>query len=446
MLPGRPRTIASVLGVLTIGLVIGGCRNAPSTTTPETPARDTGSGRTSLDATLEASAPERSRVMSEGFESMNLPAAVMGWVTRDGRTGFESFGKIDPDDPRPVGPDSLFDIASMTKAITTVAALQMVERGLVGLDEPLEPLMPELKDIEILEEDGTRRPAVRPLTLRDLLRHTSGFAYSFTSPQIVAELEFDPETGWPIDEIMEEGEYDWGFGIRPRRVFESGEGWIYGRGVGMAGKLVERLSGQDLDTYLRANVFDPLGMDRSGFNPESTLLADRVRMHVRDPSSGAPIPAAPFRADRLESFYGGGYLYSTPRDYTTFLGCLLGGGVRNGVRILEQSLVDEMMIDQLPEGIRVLGVPASAIDPNRRSFMNQDGDGFGFGGAIETDGSDGLRPDGVSYWSGAHNTYYTIDPERGIAIVFFSQMQPFDDVDSYPLYRLWEDEIYRALP
>ncbi|MCP4833442.1 MAG: beta-lactamase family protein [Phycisphaera sp.] len=384
--------------------------------------------------------------MSTAFDTTTLPAAVMGWVTADGSTGFASFGAIDPDDPRPVGPDSLFDIASMTKAITTVAALQMVERGLVDLDEPLERLMPELSEIEIIQEDGTRRPARRPLTLRNLLRHTGGFAYAFNSPLVAAELEFDPETGWPIHETVVDGEYDWGFEVRPRRVFESGDRWLYGRGIGMAGKLVERLSGQDLDTYFEANIFGPLGMDRSGFNPDSALLAERVRMHVRDPETGTPVPAVPFRADRLESFYGGGYLYSTPRDYTTFLGCLLNGGERNGVRILERALVDEMMIDQLPEGIRISGLPASEIDPARRSFMDQDGDGFSFGWAIETNGSDGLRPEGVGYWSGAHNTYYTLDRENGVAIVFFSQMQPFDDIDSYPLYRLWEDEIYRVLP
>ena len=104
-----------------------------------------------------------------------------------------------------------------------------------------------------------------------------------------------------------------------------------------------------------------------------------------------------------------------------------------------------MMTDQLPDGIRVLMPPAPDTPPSRRSFTNDFDDAFGLGWAIEQGDADGLRPEGVGYWSGAHNTYFTIDPERGVAVIFFSQMQPFDDVAAYELYRIWEDEVYRAI-
>ena len=396
-------------------------------------------------ARLRENAADRAEVVRTSFDSMDLPAAVCAVVTAEGHAEFIEMGVGSPDDPTAVDADSLFDIASMTKAVTTVAALQMVEQGKVDLDEPLEGILPELAEIEILHADGTRTPATRPITLRDLLRHTAGFGYSFTSPQIMAELEIDPATGWPAPETIAEGEYDWGFGVQPRRVFESGTDWQYGRNLGVVGRMVERLSGQDLDTYFHEHIFVPLGMDRSGYNPGESLQAERVQMHVRDPGTGVPLPSPPFRPDRVEPFYGGGGLYSTPRDFGRFLACLLNGGELDGVRILDRSLVEEMAEDQLPEGILVTMDGFPGADPDRRSFTNEFDDGYGLAWAIDHGAKDGLRPEGVGYWSGIHNTYYTFDPERGVAVMFFSQMQPFDDVAAYELYRIWEDEIYRSI-
>ena len=138
----------------------------------------------SVDASLAGTAEARSASLRRSFEASRVPTAVAVVATRDGRTEFVEMGTLDPDDPRPVTADSIFDIASMTKAITTVAALQMVEQGRVTLDEPLEPILPELREIEIIAEDGSRSVATRPITLRDLLRHTAGFGYAFNSPQI----------------------------------------------------------------------------------------------------------------------------------------------------------------------------------------------------------------------------------------------------------------------
>ena len=394
---------------------------------------------------LTADHDRREAIMAGAVHATDVPAVVMGWVTTDGRTEFDSYGVIDAEDPRPIGPDSLFHIASMTKAVTAVAALQMVQEGRIGLDEPISTVLPEIKQIEILNLDGSRDPGTRPITLRDLLRHTAGFGYMFTSPKIMAELKIDPETGGFLPDVIEEGEFDWGFGIQPRRVFESGTDWLYGRNVGVAGKLVERLSGMDLETYFQKNILGPLGMTRSSFNPSPELLADRVQLMTRNPA-GELVPIPPFRPDHLESFYGGGDLFSTPRDYTTFLRCLLNRGDLNGVRILDEKLVAMMMTDQLPDDMTIsLDPMQTQIARKERSFMNEYDDGFSLGWAIETGGDDGLRPEGVGYWSGILNTYYTIDSERGIAIVLFSQMQPFDDPQTYELYRIYEDEIYRAI-
>ena len=398
-----------------------------------------------VESRLEATASQRFELTRMEFEAADLPAAICGVVTREGRTEFVSLGTHGPDDDRPVDPDSIFNIASMTKAITSVAALQMVERGLIGLDDPLETILPELDGIQILLPNGSRRPATRPITLRDLLRHTGGFGYMFNSPQIMAEMTLDPSTGWPEPEVVDDEDFDWGFGIQPRRVFEAGTRWQYGRNLGVAGKMVERLSGDDLETYFQKNILRPLGMTRSGYNPPAGMLADRVQMHTRGLLTGRPMATPPLRPDRIDTFYGGGDMYSTPRDYATFLRCLLGGGEIDGVRILDADLVSLFMTDQLPEGIEVSLDPMPGAASDRRSSLDDHDDGYSLGWAIEVGGEDGLRPEGVGYWSGIFNTYYTVDPANGLAIVFFSQMQPYDDAGAYELYRRYEDEVYRAI-
>lgn len=388
----------------------------------------------------------RQEMMRAKFGASSLANTVVGFVTEGGTQEFIAMGSLSAEDATPVDPDTLFDIASMTKAITATAALQLVEQGKLSLDEPLEEVLPELRQIQILEEDGSRRAPKHPLTLRDLLRHTSGFAYFFNTPVVAAELEFDPVTNFPKPEILMDGVYDWGFGVQPRRVFDAGERWCYGRGVGIAGRVIERVSGLDLDTYFKRHIFTPLGMTRSGYNLPAALMRDRAAMHARDPGTGKLAVMPETRPMPMKRFYGGGSLLSTPRDYATFLRCLLNGGELHGVRVLGAEMVALMTSDQLPAGVRV------AMDPlpdtqagGRRSFVTDYDDGYSLAWAIEVGAEDGRRPEGVGYWSGIFNTYYTFDPVRGVAIMSFSQLMPFDDAEAYELYRLYEDSIYSLM-
>lgn len=380
------------------------------------------------------------------FERAGLANTVLGFMTRDGGQEFVAMGTRRLGGEQPVDADTLFDIASMTKAITATAALQLVEQGKLSLDEPLEALMPELTQIQIIQSDGSRRAPTRPLTLRDLLRHTSGFGYFFNTPLIAAEMEMDPISGFPKAETVEEGVYDWGFGVQPRRVFDTGERWCYGRGVGVAGKIVERVAGVDLDTYFKRHIFEPLGMTRSGFNVSEDLMSARAAMHARAPATGKLVALPDTRPAPMKSFYGGGSLLSTPRDYAKFLRCMLNGGELAGVRVLGADMVAMMTSDQLPTGVRVkMEATPSARPDDRRSFVGEDDDGYSLAWAIEVGGEDGERPEGVGYWSGIFNTYYTVDPTRGVAIFSFTQVMPFDDAEAYELYRRYEDAVYTAL-
>jgi methyl acetate hydrolase len=427
-----PRSLAPL--AVALGLLAGSCSSPPPSTALLFQER------------LAASSLARGEAMDAVVERTSIPGVVVGTITRDGAEEFLSHGVHGVGDSTPMSPDSIFEIQSMTKAITATAALQLVEQGRIGLDDPLEEVMPELRQIQILGEDGSRRPPVRPVTLRDLLRHTSGFAYFFTSPAILAEVRLSPITGMPLPDKLEEGEYDWGFDVQPRRIFDAGEAWVYGRGVGVAARVVERVSGEDLDTYFKGHILGPLGLDSTGYNLAEPLMDRRVTVHARVPGTGVLVPMPDVRPIPMERFYRGGSLLSTPRDYARFLRCLLNGGELDGVRILGEEMVSLMMTDQLPDGVRVTMPPDPAQEQEQerdRSYLEEFDDGYSLSWAIEVGSEDGARPEGVGYWSGLFNTYYTIDPERGIAI--FSQLLPFDDPEAYEIYRSYEDMVYGAI-
>ena len=171
-----------------------------------------------------------------------------------------------------------------------------------------------------------------------------------------------------------------------------------------------------------------------------------VPMMMRNPNTGDLIPIPSMREIPMERFYGGGDLLSTPRDYLRFLTCLTRGGELDGVRILSESSVDTFFENQLSEGT---SIEYLQDDPMRRKpgapercFLD-DQDQFSFAWAIEANPNErGNRPRGVGYWSGIFNTYYTVDRERGIAVVGFSQLLPFNDAQAYELYRLYEDCVF----
>ena len=170
---------------------------------------------------------------------------------------------------------------------------------------------------------------------------------------------------WPTPEVVAADEYAWGFGgLQPRRIFEAGERWHYGRNLGIAGRVVERISGMDLDTYFKTHIFQPLHMDRTGYNLPDEIRADMVPMMMRNPNTGDLIPIPSMREIPMERFYGGGDLLSTPRDYLRFLTCLTRGGELDGVRILSESSVDTFFENQLSEGT---SIEYLQDDPMRRN-------------------------------------------------------------------------------
>ena len=362
--------------------------------------------------------------LTEAFHAAEMPPAYMSAVNVDtGESMTRAFGYD-------ASGDQIFRIASMTKTVTTVAALQLVEQGRVGLDEPLEPILPALSEVGILNVNCERVEPEVPVTLRHLLSHTSGFGYAFTSERLKAcgyEAVWDPTVP---------------------RVFEAGSGFLYGRGIGWAGLLVERLSGQTLEDYFREHISGPLGLERTWFDVPPALHDDIVDYGfvAPDDSRDGYTEERQLFPDRVpqaaSNQYGGGSLFSSPNDYLRFLSMIANGGELDGVRILGDAMVDEMFVNQLPDGVTR---DAACLDPALCVPENfgASNDVFGLGFALATD-ADGA-PTSRAYWGGIFNSYFTIDRERKIAVVYFSQYLPFAHSDAYGLYQRFEAEAFEHL-
>jgi CubicO group peptidase (beta-lactamase class C family) len=359
------------------------------------------------------------------FQNSTLPAAIMGNVTADGEMEFSAFGPSVWGGTDTLGEDHIFRIYSMTKAIASVAAMQLVEQGLLGLDEPLNELMPEMASIPILTEDGSLYQSDAPITLRHLLTHTSGFGYDFTSERL---NNFQPES--------------WEYEDKPR-LFEPGERWHYGTSTDWVGKVIEKVSEQDLETYLRKNITGPLDMNSTWFNVPDELKENIVSWGTRDSTGFSEYERIP--PQPVTSYSAGGGLYSSPRDYLTFLECMLNDGSYGDGQILTPESVELLFTNQLPGNMTMdHNLPDEGLPATVGKFPDET-DTFGLAWALENSDDESVRTKGAAYWAGIANSYYTVDREKGVAVAYFTQFLPFNDKESYGLYRLYEEEVYSGL-
>ncbi|MBS0410332.1 MAG: beta-lactamase family protein [Proteobacteria bacterium] len=323
------------------------------------------------------------------------------------------------DNPAAMSEDTVFWIASLTKALTSAAAMQLVEQGRVSLDEPVSRWLPRLAAPKVLEgfdADGKplTRPARTPITLRHLLTHTSGLAYDFFSADLVRYLQATGES------LM--GAEDPDIPL----LFEPGAGWQYGISTDWTGKLVEAVSGESLDAYMQAHLFEPLGMADTTFSPGEALAGRRASVHQRLPDGGVvPIPfgmpSPPYFA------MGGGGLYATAGDYLKFLRAILGGGALEGARILKAETVAEMARNQIGDlGVGALKTSNPMLSNDFEPMAGQP-KGWGLGFLINHGPGPAGRGAGALAWAGLANCYYWIDPAAGRTGVVMSQVLPFAD-------------------
>lgn len=366
------------------------------------------------------------------FAAANIPGAVGMIVDRDGVRYSRALGVTDTTTGAAMAEDTLAQIASMTKALVSVGAMQLVEQGKLSLDSDIGTVLPELANPQVLEGFGADgqpqlRAAKRPLTLRHLLTHTSGFGYSFIHPEV---LQVYAARGMPGAGTLD--------AIRMPLMFDPGERWEYGVSTDWAGLAIEAVTGQRLNDYLTANVFEPLGMSDTAFRP--ALPADAAKVHVRTPDGTlAPIP---LYIGGGEFDGGGGGGTSTAPDYARFVRMLLNGGELDGQRVLRAETVADMGRDHVaPLRAGYMGSAMPELSAPYDTFPDQH-TGWGLGFLINPEPGPNGRSAGSMAWAGIFNSYYWVDPVKGVGGVFVSQLSPFGDPGALDCFGALERMAY----
>jgi len=369
----------------------------------------------------------------------NKIAGAVGLVMRDGRIVYDhATGWADKEAGRRITTDAIFRLASLSKAITTTAALMLVEQGKIGLDDPVSRYIPEYSHTTVATRSDTGRvivPAKRSITIRDLLTQTSGISYGMDS--IVAPLYqakgLGPAAGYgwytldkdePICTTMEQ------LATLPF-VSQPGAAWVYGYNTDILGCVVERVSGIPLDEFIRTRITKPLGMKDTFFylppamrQRLATVYTSDSAGHVQRAPNG-PRGQGDYVDGPRKSLAGGAGMLSTARDYARFLQMLANGGELDGVRILSPRTIALMTTNQ--------------VGP---LFVRTAGQGFGLAfGTIDRPGADGLASVGTWGWRGAYGGWYRVDPSQHLIMVFMTQQIP----NTFDVAAKFQTLVYQAL-
>jgi CubicO group peptidase (beta-lactamase class C family) len=345
-------------------------------------------------------------------------------VARHGVVGYyDSLGWMDLERDKPVAEDTLWRIYSMTKPITGVALMSLYERGHFQLADPVHRFLPEFRDLRL--EDGTRPP--RPMSVKDALMHMTGLGWGIDGPLTIdrflpamAEVRGGPNG--TLQTMVER------LATKPL-VFAPGTRWLYGLSTDVCARLVEVISGQRFDSFLRSEIFEPLQMRSTGFSVSDADL-DRFAASYGRRGKALRLLDDPARSTyrTLPAFLsGGGGLVSTVEDYVRFCQMLLNGGELDGVRILGRKTVELMTINHLPGGSDMSAVAV----PGGFGETGFEGVGFGLTMAV------GLGPArtqaigsaGDYYWGGAASTLFWVDPAEDLIVVFMTQLLPSGTFD-----------------
>jgi CubicO group peptidase (beta-lactamase class C family) len=343
-------------------------------------------------------------------------------VARKGRVVlFENFGMMDRDTASPMKSDTIYRIYSMTKPITSVAIMMLYEQGKLDLDDPVSKYIPEFKGLKVYAESGEHTDQIREMTIRDLLRHTSGLTYGFFGNTPVDRLYRDAnilgrrstlET--MVDKLS-----------RIPLLHQPGIKWHYSVSTDVLGRLVEVISGQPLDRFFRRRIFRPLGMKDTAFHVPRKKIGRFTVCYGPTAADKLYVTDNPAESRYLEKptlFSGGGGLVSTAADYLRFCQMLLNKGRLDGRRLLRPETVDMMTSDQLPEGV-----------------TRGPGEGFGLGFSVRT--KDGKRPRGEYGWGGMASTHFWISPKDELIVVALSQRMPY----SSQLENAVKPRVYEAI-
>jgi CubicO group peptidase (beta-lactamase class C family) len=414
-------------GLIALGLVLQGV-SAPATAHAAPAAGD--SARVRID---------RARIQRalDEMVASGRAVGVSALVWQDGRERyFGRAGFADREAKRPMGRDTLVQIWSMTKPVTGVALMQLWEAGRFRLDDPVADYLPEFRNMRVIEggtaEAPRYRPASRPITVRDILRHTAGLGYGMREGP--ADAEYRRADALNLQNDLAEAS---------RRIagvpllFDPGTEWSYSSAVDVQAALVEKISGQPLEAYVKTHILGPLRMRETGWTQPEAAFARLAATYRR--ADGAPLARQPDTDTRRMNFaprrltMGGAGLVSSIDDYMRFARMLLAGGTLDGARILKASTVRLMATDHLDPAVK------------ERHFLPSKGAvGFGFNFAVRTappqSADENRGAVGEFFWDGAASTLFWVDPANRMAVVFFVQTMPFDGT----LHHDIRDAVYGA--
>jgi methyl acetate hydrolase len=374
--------------------------------------------------------------LRQATASKNLPGVVAAAANKDGVIYHAGFGTRDLATGAPMTADTVVWIASMTKAVTAACAMQLVEQGKLTLDGPLAPTLPDLGRVQVLQGfDPSGKPQLRapkrPITLRHLLTHTTGYAYEIWNPDIA---RYQAATNTPSITTCQKAS------LSLPLIFDPGEKWEYGISIDWAGQAVEAISGQTLDHYMEVNIFAPLGMTDTGFKITTAQRQCLAKIHARTPdglvSTDTELPQDP------EFHMGGGGLYATVGDYLKFARMIMAGGTLDGTRILQPQTVKTM--SQNAMGDLVCNPMKSAAPGASNDVDFLAGMKWGLSFLINPQPLPTGRSAGSLAWAGLANSYFWIDPIRRVAGVYATQVLPFFDASAVQTFQAFETAVYNA--
>jgi len=389
--------------------------------------------RSARSQTLDASgAAAIDRMFQAAVDTAEIPGVVAAVVNKDRILYLKAFGKQDVARDITMSKDTLFRLASMTKPVTSAGVMMLYEQGRLRLDDPVGDYLPAYRGRAVMtafderEVTYTTRPAASEITIRHLLTHTSGLAYTFTSPTVLA---IQTKTGKDPRELP--------------LLFDPGTRWHYSPATGVLGELIEKLSGQAIEEWDQTRIFRPLGMVDTTYTPAAEKAVRLATVHQREPAGLVENPNPPRYVPDVR---GDGGLVSTASDYAAFIQMFLNEGRWRGKQLLKPETIRLMTTNQI--GSVVVDTMPAAIPRRSAPFpFGAGADKFGLGFQITvTEGAATHERGAGSYsWGGINNTHFWVDPKNGIGVVILTQVLPFYNAVSMGVVKRFEKLIYEHL-
>ncbi len=412
-----------VLALLLIGSAFGGMEAAL--------ARSGSPGTPLSDAAKSYITQQLNAAVARG----DTPGVVALVVDRDGELYLATAGKLDKAANTDMPANAIFNIASMTKPVTSVAIMMLLEQKKLALDDPVSKFLPGFDNLQVItrfnEADGTyeARPAKRAMTVRHLLAHTSGLGYPFTSAIVARLQQGTNKMEWELPLLN-----------------DPGEKWNYSVSTRVLGLIVEKVAGMPLEDYFQQKIFKPLGMNDTSYAVAADKQARVTAIHFRENGEIKQRPRATIASTAAPPYRGDGGLYSTAHDYGLFIRMMLNGGKLGSARILSERSV-RLMGENHIGAIFVEQQPTTNVALSKPFPLGAGRDKFGLGFQIAADSADAkrYRSAGSMSWAGIFNTEFWIDPKQQVGGVLLMQILPFYDDGAIRTLQNFEEAVYRAV-